>query len=300
MSRSVLAAMLALALGTAGRAQEVGPPACYRLFDGEGAPVTLDAVVEAALGAEVLLLGEQHDDAAGHALRLELVTRLGAALPPERRLVLALEMFERDVQPVLDEYAAGLVRERDLLAVARPWTNYAEAYRPLVERALGAGWPVVAANVPGRYANLVAREGIEALARLPGHARAWLPPLPVEPPSEPLAGAFRTTMARLGEAHGGHGLDVDRLLAAQNLRDATMAYSVAEALERHAGALVVLLAGAFHTEGGLGVAEHLARYAPGVRVLGLTARPLVSFPELDTTAFRPGDAFVAVTAPEGC
>ncbi len=63
---------------------------------------------------------------------------------------------------------------------------------------------------------------------------------------------------------------LDDLLAAQNLRDATMAFSIAEHLGRHPGALVVHVTGSFHSAGGLGTPEHLARYAPGARVLIVT------------------------------
>jgi uncharacterized iron-regulated protein len=292
-----LALLTLLLLAAPAAAQEAPPAEPYRVYDAAGAEASLETLVAAAAGADALFLGEQHDDATGHALRAALLTLLREALPAERPLVLALEMFERDAQPVLDEYAAGLIREQDLLAAARPWANYATDYRPMVELAVGEGWPLVAANVPARYASLVAREGGEALARLPGHAAAWLPGLPVPPPSDPLAEAFRETMEAAAEAHGGHAMDVERMLEAQNLRDATMAASVAEALERHPGALVVLVAGAFHSEGGLGVPEHLARLAPGARALTVTMRPHPAFPALAPDAFRPGDDFVVVIAP---
>ena len=70
----------------------------------------------------------------------------------------------------------------------------------------------------------------------------------------------------------GSGPSVEGMLAAQNLRDATMAYRIAEALERHPGALVVHVNGSFHSEGGLGIPEHLARYAPDARALVVTMR----------------------------
>ena len=60
---------------------------------------------------------EEHDDRVAHDFQLQLLTRLqqrlladeqtagGGAKP--RRLALGLEMFERDVQGVMDEYLAG-------------------------------------------------------------------------------------------------------------------------------------------------------------------------------------------------
>jgi hypothetical protein len=48
----------------------------------------------------------------------------GVPEPQQRPLVLSLEMFERDVQPVLDEYVAGSATLADLMRDARPWPNY--------------------------------------------------------------------------------------------------------------------------------------------------------------------------------
>ena len=74
-----------------------------------------------------------------------------ARLAARRDAALSLEMFEADVQHVLDEYMAGLTREEDMLRDGRPWANYREAYRSLVELARAAALPVIAANAPRRY-----------------------------------------------------------------------------------------------------------------------------------------------------
>jgi hypothetical protein len=60
------------------------------------------------------------------------VLELGPPPAPLRRLVLSLEMFETDVQPVVDEYLAGAIRDADLLKDARAWPNYRPDYEPLV------------------------------------------------------------------------------------------------------------------------------------------------------------------------
>src|SRR3990172_2741577 len=62
--------------------------------------------------ADVVFVGEQHDDPNTH--RLELAVLDGLA---RRRgaIILSLEMFERDVQPVLDDYLAGRGEEEEFL-----------------------------------------------------------------------------------------------------------------------------------------------------------------------------------------
>merc|ERR1712023_355313 len=95
-----------------------------------------------------------------------------------KQVALSLEMFERDVQCVLDEYLLGLIRERDFLKDSRPWSNYKD-YRPLVEYAKEEGIDVIAANAPRRYVSLVGRFGSDSLRYLPTESLLrYLPSLP--------------------------------------------------------------------------------------------------------------------------
>lgn len=313
MRRLALAALLAAAPALA---QTTDPAdtlaASFRVYTAAGEPVALPDLVHAMGKADVVFLGEQHDDAVAHALQLRLLEALsdhldaGAQHGQVKELALSLEMFERDVQPVLDEYRAGLIRERDFLAAARPWGNYATDYRPLVEHAVAHGLPVLAANAPGRYVNRVSRLGPDALDSLSADAQATLPPLPVAPASAALAAPFTALMEGMmghvapdsaAPAHGS-APTIANLLAAQNLRDAAMGWTIAEHLRAHPEALVVHLNGSFHSEGGLGVPEHLERYRPGTRALVVTMRAAGTFPAFDPEAFRAraGD-FLIVTAP---
>ncbi|MEM1115068.1 MAG: ChaN family lipoprotein, partial [Bacteroidota bacterium] len=207
-----------------------------------GERATMEAVCDRLPEADVVLLGETHGDATHHALEAWVLSAAHEwAQADGRALVLGLEMVETDVQTPLDEYLAGLTRERDWLAAGRPWSNYETDYRPLVEFAREREVPVVGTNVPGRYASLVARRGMAVLDSLPEAARAWFPPLPITPASEALATAFGEAMSAMGGAHGGAhgGPSIENMLGAQNLRDATMAWTIADVLEARPGALVV-------------------------------------------------------------
>ncbi len=90
-------------------------------------------------------------------------------------MTVSLEMFERDVQPSLDAYLGGTISEEEFLKASRPWPRYATDYRPLVEFAKDRAWPVVAANVPRRYAADIAKTGIASLSALPTAERALSP-----------------------------------------------------------------------------------------------------------------------------
>jgi uncharacterized iron-regulated protein len=51
-----------------------------------------------------------------------------------QKTALSMEMFQTDCQLVLNEYLAGLIREKNLITDARTWPNYKD-YKPLVELA---------------------------------------------------------------------------------------------------------------------------------------------------------------------
>ena len=177
-------------LGSGPAPQEADYSRSFRVFTGSGAPATLDDVVQAMEEAEAVLVGETHTDPVGHWVEAELFRRAlerfrageeGGALRP---VALSLEMFETDVQGVLDEYLQGIITEEQFKDASRPWAHYDADYRPMVEMAREKGVPVIAANAPRRYVNRVSRLGREALGDLPAWSLAFLPPLPYPQPSE--------------------------------------------------------------------------------------------------------------------
>lgn len=264
----------------------------YRAFDSKGRAVKLEEIIDALDDADVLFVGERHDDAAGHAVEAELL-RLAderysrGASAKRRAVVLSLEMFERDVQTVLDEYLGGLITERHFLLSSRPWNNYAADYRPLVEYAREHRLPVIAANAPARYVSRVNTEGPGSLMSLSKEARAWLPPLPFPEASAAYASKFNSFMSGAAagaqpsqqspaanphaQAANPHGSL--HLLEAQTLRDASMAYAVSEFLKRGGDPLVVQFNGTFHSEGRMGVPEQLAHYRKKARAVVVTIVP---------------------------
>jgi uncharacterized iron-regulated protein len=166
----------------------------FRVYTSQGEPASLDDILAAMDETDAVLVGETHTDPVAHWLEAELfrmaVEHFRAGGDAEtspgalRPVALSLEMFERDVQYILDEYLADLITEQQFLASARPWEHYEEDYRPMVELARERGLPVIAANAPRRYVNRVSRLGREALRDLAPRARSFLPPLPYPQPTE--------------------------------------------------------------------------------------------------------------------
>ena len=303
-----LAGQLLLLLGAFGamtwqvQGQTTNAPAGrYRVFTADGKPATLNDIAAQLDGVEVVCLGEQHNDPAAHEVEAELLRLAieryakGAA---QRPVMLSLEMFERDAQTVVDEYLADLISEKHFLSSSRPWNNYATDYKPLIELAKANRLPVLAANAPGRYVNMVARLGRDSLNRLSLPAKAWLPTLPFPVSSAAYADKFNALMGGgvPTSAMSGAGAHGGSLLDAQTLRDAAMAQAVADYLKKQPKAFVLQINGSFHSEEKLGVPEQIQHYRGKTKTLVVTVVPDKSFPNFNPALGKVGD-YVIISDP---
>lgn len=266
-------------------------PEKYSVFTGNGDPSSIADIVKALENTDALFLGEMHDDSVGHAVQFEIFKKAVEKYGPSRRVSLSLEMFESDVQVVLNEYLKGQISENHFLLSSRPWGNYKTDYRPLVEFAKEKKLYVVAANAPRRYVNMVSRGGRETLNGLSREARTWLPPLPYVEASEAYAKKFKALMGPSPEAQMG----IDKILSSQSLWDASMAYSVAQSLNKNKGSLVVHLNGGFHTENRLGTVEHFLKYRPKGRALVVTIKYVNDFKTFDKSKYTDLGDYVILT-----
>jgi uncharacterized iron-regulated protein len=239
---------------------------------------------------DAVLVGEQHDDPATHQLESAILQGLLRRGVP---VTISMEMFERDVQPVLDRYLSGEIPESEFLKAARPWPRYATDYRPMVELARAHRWPVVAANVPRRYASDVAKSGKSAFDAVDARERSLV--------AQELRCPHDKYYERFAEQMNGHqgasppaGSRSDKPAAAdlatteryywsQCLKDETMAESIAAAVERRGAArgVVVHFTGAFHSDFGGGTTNRVRRRLGGRRVVVVSIVPMEN---LDTIA----------------
>jgi uncharacterized iron-regulated protein len=216
---------------------------------------------------DVIFLGEWHDHPGNHLAEMALFRALSSRVP---LLALSMEQFERDVQPVIDDYMAGRIGEENLRRRGRAWSNYAESYRPLVEYAKEHGLSVIAAEAPTRVVRCVGEQGPEFLSRLSPEQRGW-----AAAELHLGEGAYRDKFYRFLAEDGDHGPAPDaadkdaanaRSFAAQVTRDDTMAESILLYLQKHPGHKVVHITGAFHVEGSLGTVERLKLRAPNLGI----------------------------------
>lgn len=232
-----------------------------RVFDTtQQREIDLPTLLDRLAKYDAVFLGETHLDETTH--RVEDAVYAGL-VERRRRVVLALEMFSRDVQETLDAYIAGELSEPEFLSRARPWPNYRTGYRALVERARREGLPVVGSNAPRSVTRKVAfagRDGFEALSE---EERSFLAPTLL--PNSP---AYWERFERVVRGHAGImiGDEESRLYSTQSLWDNTMGYSCAEALARHPDHIVLHVNGGFHSAYRQGTAEQFQQRAADARM----------------------------------
>ncbi|MDQ7786614.1 MAG: ChaN family lipoprotein [Thermodesulfovibrionales bacterium] len=223
----------------------------------KGIMLNLEQALEALMGYNVIFFGEEHDSRVAHERELTLLAEFEGR---DSSIVLALEMFERDVQDALNAYIEGTIPEDNFLKVARPWPNYRKDYRPLVELAKARGIPVIAANVPRRTAAAVAMAD-EISSDVAGKDSIYLPPN-LHLDSEEYYERFVAMMKKMPDTAPMKGLNTEALYKAQVLKDAVMAYSLEPFLHHR----IFFCCGRFHSEYHLGIPYQLRKTHPDLKV----------------------------------
>lgn len=226
-------------------------PLAGRIWDSAAARfIDEDSLLGRAAQAEVLLLGETHDNPEHHRLQRRMLSITKSGAPP----ALLMEQFDIDQQTAID---LAVKNGSEPGALLRGWDH--SQYRELIVAGQAAGMPLRAANLPRASLRPVVREGYASLAvtdieRLGLHA-AW-------------DEAREMFMARVIEAsHCGKAPPQlrDGLVRAQRLRDATLADSALGSIERG----VVFILGRGHARRDVGVPRYIDIRRPGTRMLSI-------------------------------
>ncbi len=219
-------------------------------------------------GYDALFFGEYHDQDILHEIEYEVFESLYAKYGD--RLVLSMEMFEADNQDVLDEYLDGEISEDNFLANSRPWPRYKADYRKLVEFAKAHDLPVVAANIPRFMAHYVAVDGNTDKV---GYDYKKYLPRETTAPEGAYKDKFFGHMSR-GEASQEMQLRMDRMFAAQCIKDDKMAESIFDFLQDEPKSFIYHVNGCFHSDSHLGTVERLQQRAPGLKIAVITSKDL--------------------------
>lgn len=228
--------------------------------------LSLEEGFEVLIDFDLIFVGEIHDSRLAHDAELTLLSGLSERDP---KMVLALEMFERDVQDILDDYLKGGISEDKFLELSRPWPNYQDDYRPLIELAKKKGIPVVAANVPRRTAAAVAMAN-KISPKVVGEDRLFLPKK-VHLDSREYHKRFVASMVEMPHHTPMKNINKEGLYKAQVLKDAVMAASLEPFLDRR----ILFCCGHFHSDYHLGIPYQLQTNHPELKIAVITFGPSV-------------------------
>ncbi|PCJ27389.1 MAG: hypothetical protein COA97_03730 [Flavobacteriales bacterium] len=225
--------------------------------------VDVGSIIKDMKKYDVLLYGEAHDDSITHRIQTLLFQLMFSEFGGNATV--SMEMFDRDVQYIMDEYLSGKIKKSYFLKDSRKWSNYKD-YEPMVEFAKKNGLQVIAANAPFRYVNVATKGGLEALQSLSDCAKTALAPLPYNYAD----GAYKDKLDKLmGHTPGEKRPSYD-MIPGQSLWDATMAYSIQQYNKNNPKSKIIHLNGRFHSEEYFGIYQRLAEYDKNIKALVIT------------------------------
>jgi len=231
----------------------------YKVFDSKAnKEISLEQLSKKLKKIDVAFFGEEHNDSIGHVLEYDLLDLMVSRF---REVALSMEMFQSDVQLILDEYLQNLITEKNFAKDAKLWNNYKD-YERLIDYAKKHNLTVLAANAPSRYTNRVTQNGLESLTDLSDAAKVLIAPLPIDT----LSGRY---YEKFTELMGGHQrLHNLNMYQSQNLWDATMAYRISQLSKKKQK--ILHINGRFHSDEKLGTYQQLRKYSPELKLTNIS------------------------------
>ena len=200
-------------------------------------PDDMKRLSDLLMPAPVVFIGEFHDQPSHHDLQLEVIKALEKRRIP---LVIGLEMFDMESQPVLDRWSRNELDLDEFMRVYRQnWTIAWSAYDRILLHARNQRIPLIGLNAPQDLVARVSRYGWQALrpadtTRLPAGVTAEI------------ADDYRDFLVDAFTDHRMSPALFENFCAAQGLRNNTMALLIKQAMERYPDAKVLVITGVGH------------------------------------------------------
>ncbi len=231
----------------------------YKVYDTKKSKVIdFEEFIKKSTKFDVIFFGEFHDDALIHEIQEEYLRKM---YEENDNITVSLEMFERDVQEYLDKYLAGEIEEDEFLENSRPWKDYEEFYKPLVELAKEYNSDVIASNIPRKYAGMFAMGGFSGLKMIPPDAKSHVAKEMIMKDDAYKTKFFATMLgdeSRIKNLSYNEENTLWLYYGAQSIKDETMAESILEHFQDNPDKQIIHFNGDFHSKSYLGTVQKLA------------------------------------------
>jgi uncharacterized iron-regulated protein len=233
---------------------EPGPPGPELIYAlPEGQKRSFQELLTSLDGAQVIFVGEIHDQVEHHRIQLRVLQEL---LRKEKDVVVGMEMFERSQQPILDRWSQDLLTEgefRKEVGWESRWGMDYGLYRGILDEIRSHRLKFLGLNVDRELVRKVAQGGIEGLSP---EERRTLPEMDLTNQEH------RAYIASVYKHHeGGSAKNFECFYQAQCLWDEGMAETLSDFLRSSEGQgrTVLVLVGNGHVAFDFGIPKRLHR-----------------------------------------
>ncbi len=262
-------------------------PKIYRIFDAQGKEVSYAKMIKTVSATDVVFFGEIHNCVISHWMELKVLEDL---TENNKKLKVGMEMLEADNQLIIDEYTSSLISSDRFEEECRLWPNYSTDYEPLVYYAKRHHLPLIATNVPRRYASVVKEKGLASLDSLSAEAKRYLPKLPIKYVENKNAQEGFALMGVLGKAKESK----PQLMAqAQAIKDATMGWFIAQNLKK--GEQMIHFNGTYHSDARNGIIPYLLEYRPKITISTIRAVRQEEIDKIEKDYLGLADFYICIT-----
>ena len=262
-------------------------PEIYRIFDAQGKEVSYEKMIKTVSATDVVFFGEIHNCVISHWMELKV---LEALTENNKKLKVGMEMLEADNQLIIEEYTSSLISSDHFEEECRLWPNHSTDYEPLVYYAKRHHLPLIATNVPRRYASVVKEKGLAFLDSLSAEAKRYLPKLPIKYVENKNAQEGFALMGLLGKAKE----TKPQLMAqAQAIKDATMGWFIAQNLKK--GEQMIHFNGTYHSDARNGIIPYLLEYRPKTTISTIRAVRQEEIDKIEKDYLGLADFYICIT-----
>lgn len=213
---------------------------------------TIENLADEIISKRVVFIGEKHDEFSHHINQLEIIKALHRR---GKKLAVGFEMFQRAYQPVLDDYLAGKISEKEMLIKTEyfnRWGYNYHLYKPILDYIKREKIPAVALNLEEEITKKINKAGILSLSKA---ERAFLPKEMDYSSERHLVETLRA-YRNISEHNGGKFNNFYESMLAW---DETMADTASRYLTDNPEKTMVIIAGSGHIANKNGIPERVRR-----------------------------------------